>query len=158
MTSRTTQPRTTRVVLPRDMSPRTPAGGPLPVVSVLTPTWNRAEFLERVWDGLNEQSYRNFEWIVCDDGSNDDTEATLKRLCLKSNFPVSVITADRRVGKARMDNEAIAGARGEFIIWNASDDVLLPQALEKLITPCDSVPFEERDSYVGVTALCLDVE
>jgi hypothetical protein len=57
-----------------------------------------------------------------------------------------------------MDNEAVALARGEFIMWNDSDDVLVPDALEKLITAWNSIPMPERGSYIGVTALCSDTE
>jgi glycosyltransferase involved in cell wall biosynthesis len=130
--------------------------GERPLVSVLTPTWNRAKFLERVWRGLEKQSYENFEWIVCNDGSSDDTEVTLRQLLRNSRFPIFVISADRRVGKARMDNEAVAVARGHFIVWNDSDDVLVPGALEQLVDAWESIPRSERDRYVGITAFCSD--
>lgn len=125
-----------------------------PLISILTPTWNRAAYLDRVWNGLNSQTYTHFEWIVCDDGSTDDTEAKLSELIAKSTFPITVITASAHIGKARMDNEAIRHAQGEFIIWNDSDDYLLPQALEQLMATWNSIPEVERKDYVGVTALC----
>jgi glycosyltransferase involved in cell wall biosynthesis len=125
-----------------------------PLVSVLTPTWNRSSYLRRVWDGLNAQTYRNFEWIVADDGSTDDTAITLSELRAKSTFPVLIIRASVRIGKARMDNQAVAQARGEFILWNDSDDYLLPHAIERLVAVWESIPEERRSEFVGVTALC----
>lgn len=127
-----------------------------PLISVLTPTWNRANFLERVWKGLDSQTYRNFEWIVADDGSSDETASVVHELAGRSDFPVIFIQASVHVGKARMDNEAIMQAGGEFILWNDSDDYLLPFALEKLVTAWYSIPESERGDFVGVTALCAD--
>jgi glycosyltransferase involved in cell wall biosynthesis len=127
-----------------------------PLVSILTPTWNRGSYLERVWCGLRRQAYRQIEWIVADDGSTDDTAAVVRTLAAQSDFPVSFIQASIRIGKTRMDNEAIALARGEFIVWNDSDDYLLPEAIGKLMECWHSIPKSERNDYVGVTGLCAN--
>ena len=127
-----------------------------PLVSILTPTWNRAAFLDRVWSGLNSQTYRNIEWILADDGSTDDTAAKMLELREKSSFPVIIISASAHIGKSRMDNEAVAVARGDFILWNDSDDYLLPNAVDRLLGVWCSIPEAERDDFVGVTALCGD--
>lgn len=129
-----------------------------PLVSILTPTWNRAAYLERVWRGLDDQTYRHFEWIVCNDGSQDDTVAVVEALAAHSSFPVILVNADTRVGKARMDNEAVARARGEFILWNDSDDYLLPEALDRLVAAWSSIPMADRGGYMGITALCVDAQ
>ena len=120
----------------------------------MTPTWNRAAYLDRVWNGLNSQTYKHIEWIVANDGSSDETELIVRELAARSGFPVTLITASVHIGKARMDNESIAQARGEFILWNDSDDYLLPHAIEKLVATWNSIPEADRTDYVGVTALC----
>ena len=74
-----------------------------PLISVLTPTWNRANYLQRVWEGLCSQTYKDFEWIVANDGSTDETEATLRDLAERSNFPIIFINSSVHIGKARMD-------------------------------------------------------
>ncbi|MEO1903428.1 MAG: glycosyltransferase family 2 protein [Alcanivorax sp.] len=125
-----------------------------PVISVLTPTWNRASYLSQVWEGLNAQRFRNFEWIVANDGSQDETVEVVRALAQKSDFPVTLISASQRVGKSRIDNEAVSAAQGDFIIWCDSDDVLLPGALQILIDTWHSIPVAERDSFCGVSALC----
>lgn len=125
-----------------------------PLISILTPTWNRSDYLDRVWQGLNSQTYKNIEWIVCDDGSTDNTAAKLIELRGKSTFPVTIISASLHIGKSRMDNEAIAAVRGEFVLWNDSDDYLLPEAIEQLVACWFSIPSINRDDFVGVTALC----
>ena len=121
-----------------------------PLISVLTPTWNRASYLQKVWKGLSAQGFRNFEWIVANDGSQDDTVAVVKALAQKSDFPVTLISASQRVGKSRVDNEAVATARGDFILWCDSDDYLLPNALQTLLDTWNTIPAEERADFCGV--------
>lgn len=125
-----------------------------PLVSIWTPTWNRAALLERVWNGLNSQTYKHIEWIVGNDGSTDETADVINELASRSNFPVTVITASTRVGKARMDNEGVARARGEFIVECDSDDYLLPRAVEVLVDAWNSIPEVDREDYFGVFAWC----
>ena len=125
-----------------------------PLVSILTPTWNREKYLSSVWDGLDKQTNKSFEWIVANDGSDDDTVETVRTLAQKSDFPVTLINASTRIGKSRMDNEAVRCARGEFILWCDSDDVLLPNAVDKLLASWDSIPESQRKEFAGVTALC----
>ena len=123
-------------------------------ISVLTPTFNRACYLHRVWEGLRSQTVQHFEWILADDGSTDDTGSVARKLAEMSEFPVTLIQASTRVGKARIDNVAVATAQGDFILWCDSDDWLLPTAIECLLRAWNSIPESARDTYVGVTALC----
>lgn len=134
---------------------RSSGGSPAtPRVSVLTPTWNRAEYLLDVWKGLDSQSNRSFEWIVANDGSEDETIEVVSGLARKSSFPVTIINASTRIGKSRMDNEAVKKARGEFILWCDSDDILMPEAIQSLLQAWDSIAPEVRHDFAGVTALC----
>jgi glycosyltransferase involved in cell wall biosynthesis len=100
------------------------------------------------------QSYRDFEWVIANDGSDDETVKIVTELASRSDFPVTLIDASRRIGKSRMDNEAVAVARGDFILWCDSDDILMPNALEVLMTTWNSIPLNERNNFCGVTALC----
>jgi glycosyltransferase involved in cell wall biosynthesis len=127
-----------------------------PLVSILTPTWNRAVYLERVWQGLDDQVYRNIEWLVANDGSTDNTNDIIDELAIKSDFSVIFIDADMRIGKPRMDNELIKHANGEFLIWNDSDDFLLPNAINELVKLWCNIPYIRRHEYFGVMALCSD--
>ncbi len=125
-----------------------------PLVSVLTPAWNRSAYLGKVWAGLESQIYKNIEWIIANDGSTDDTKNVCNELQRKSRFPVTIIESNLRVGKPRMDNELIKAAKGDFIIWCDSDDYLLPGAIERLINVWESIPAADQASYIGLTALC----
>jgi glycosyltransferase involved in cell wall biosynthesis len=121
---------------------------------VLTPTWNRAEYLRDVWAGLDSQTVRCFEWVVANDGSSDETIEVVKELARQSDFPVTLTSASLRIGKSRMDNEAVKLAKGEFILWCDSDDILQPQALAVLLNTWDAIPRDKRTEFAGVTALC----
>jgi glycosyltransferase involved in cell wall biosynthesis len=127
-----------------------------PLVSILTPTWNRASYLERVWQGLNSQTYNNIEWLIANDGSSDNTRGVVEDLAKKSNFPITFIDADMRIGKPRMDNELIEHAKGYFLIWNDSDDYFLPDAINELIELWCNIPVTSRHDYFGVMGLCAD--
>lgn len=121
--------------------------------SILTPTWNREKYLHRVFDGLRKQTYSNFQWIVADDGSTDQTEKLIRIFAMEANFPITFIRADKHIGKIRMDNEAVRQAEGEFILWCDSDDWLLPNALQRLWEAWNTIPENCRNKYVGLTAL-----
>ena len=51
-------------------------------ITVFTPTYNRAYIIETLYQSLRRQTYRNFEWLVVDDGSVDDTQGLIRRRCL----------------------------------------------------------------------------
>lgn len=125
-----------------------------PRISVITPCWNRGSLLKRVWDSLAQQTYTNFEWIVGNDGSTDNTNELVALLAHQSSFPVTLVTSSCRVGKSRIDNEAVKVCKGEFIIWCDSDDCFTSNALEFLINTWDSIPCDQQNQFCGVTALC----
>src|SRR3546814_8374382 len=56
--------------------------------TVVTPTYNRAHTLERVYSSLREQSFQDFEWVIVDDGSTDNTRAMVMGWQQEANFPI----------------------------------------------------------------------
>lgn len=57
-------------------------------ISVLTPTYNRCDLLPRLYGSLCRSTYKDFEWIIMDDGSTDDTKNVVRELSEKSPFPI----------------------------------------------------------------------
>ena len=57
-------------------------------ISVITPTYNRANVLHRVYDSLIHQTYREFEWIIVDDGSEDNTKAVVNQFVQEADFDI----------------------------------------------------------------------
>ena len=96
-----------------------------PLVSVILPTYNRCDFLAQSIRSVLDQTYRNFELIVVDDGSTDATEELVKSLPVPVRY---VCQANRGVAAAR--NRGLAEAQGELIAFQDSDDLWHPPKLD----------------------------
>ena len=95
----------------------------MPTVSVVIPTHNRAGFLREAIDSVLAQQFRDFELIVVDDGSTDETPQLLE------SYPnINVVRQDRR-GVSAARNSGIGAASGPFVAFLDSDDLWLPQKL-----------------------------
>lgn len=103
----------------------------MPLISVLTPTYNRARTLPRLVESLSAQGFRDFEWLVVDDGSTDDTASVLEDLTRSAAFPIRVIRT-LNGGKHRALNRGIPEARGDWVYIVDSDDYLPVKALERI--------------------------
>jgi len=100
-----------------------------PTVSVVVPTFNRAKEVGRCLDSLVAQTFKDFEVLVCDDGSVDGTGDVVRRYSDRLNLTYK--WSENFGGPARPRNIGVALARGEFIAFLDSDDWWLPQKLEK---------------------------
>jgi len=93
-------------------------------VSVVIPTYNRAGFVTRAIDSALAQTYRDFEIVVVDDGSTDDTERILRAYGDRIRY-----LRQENAGVSRARNAGIAAARGEWIAFLDSDDEWLSEKL-----------------------------
>lgn len=123
--------------------------------TVFTPTYNRAHTLHRVYDSLCEQTFRNFEWLVIDDGSTDGTAALIARWADIADFPIRYFRQENS-GKHIAYNRAVATARGVLFAPLDSDDALLPDALERIAHYWNAIPEAERQGFSGIGGLCCD--
>jgi glycosyltransferase involved in cell wall biosynthesis len=126
------------------------------LISVVTPSYNRAHTLIRLFESLEMQGGVPLEWVVVDDGSTDATASLLSDLQRHAAFPVRVY-AQENSGRHVALNYGIREARGEFIMLMDSDDWLAVEGLPKLMRHWDAVPHEQKDSFAGVTGLCADM-
>jgi glycosyltransferase involved in cell wall biosynthesis len=120
--------------------------------SIITATYNRAHLLERVFRSLEEQSFRDFEWIVVDDQSTDGTAEAVRKMAAAASFPVHYLR-QQNGGKLVAVNRAIQTAKGYFLGVQDDDDWYLPNALERCWTRWQEIPEENRNQYVGLAAL-----
>lgn len=121
--------------------------------TVLTPTYNRAHTLERAYQSLCLQSYQDFEWLVIDDGSTDNTRERVLAWQQEANFPI-VYQWQANQHKKTAFNHGVRLAQGELIVALDSDDTLEPNALEQMAAVWRDIPQVQRHNYVAVTGLC----
>jgi glycosyltransferase involved in cell wall biosynthesis len=100
------------------------------IVSVIIPTFNRAEYAVEAVESVFAQTFTDFEVIVIDDGSTDGTR---ERLASFRDFPNFQYSYQVNAGRSTARNQGIAKARGEFLLFLDSDDRLLPNALADLL-------------------------
>lgn len=98
------------------------------MITVLTPTFNRAHTLRRLFDSLLQQTDKRFEWLVIDDGSTDETGNLVRELATGADFKVRYI-AQENGGKHVAINTGAALAEAEWIFIVDSDDALTPDAI-----------------------------
>lgn len=99
------------------------------MITVLTPTFNRAHTLSRVFDSLRAQSVKSFEWLVIDDGSTDDTSQLIERLS-QSHAVNTRYFFQANAGKHVAINSGVQQALGNWILILDSDDALTEDAIE----------------------------
>lgn len=128
-----------------------------PRISVLTPTYQRAHTLPRAYESLRAQTYRDFEWVVVDDGSSDGTGALVAGWAAEADFPVRYV-AQPNAGKHAALNRGVAEVQGELTGVLDSDDWYVPEALERLVHHWDAIPEAEREGFANVEGRSQDTE
>jgi glycosyltransferase involved in cell wall biosynthesis len=120
--------------------------------TIFTPTYNRANLIHRVFESLTSQSYKNFEWIVLDDGSTDNTHEVLLDFQKNSKLEIKIIKRENK-GKVFSINEALDHASGELFVCFDSDDWCEPDALNRLAEIWNSLTVDEKLNYSGISCL-----
>ena len=122
--------------------------------SVITPTYNRAHTLERVYRSLQEQSFQDFEWVVVDDGSTDTTRTLVQGWQQQASFPICYVWQPNQHKKTAFNN-GVRHARGEWLVAIDSDDELDPNALYHMAGVWEQIPPDLRTRTVAITGLCM---
>lgn len=98
------------------------------IVSIFTPTYNRQTYLPRLYNSLLTQNDKNFEWIVIDDNSTDDTEKLIHSYIKEKKIKIIYLKQEHG-GKHRAFNKAIQVAHGEMFFIVDSDDYITNDAV-----------------------------
>lgn len=116
-------------------------------LTVFTPTYNRAYIIENLYRSLQRQTCHDFEWLVVDDGSSDNTEELFRAWQQEENlFPIRYFRQENG-GKHRAINKGLELARGELFFTVDSDDYLTDDAVEKVLRWATELPKGEK--YCG---------
>lgn len=127
------------------------------LITVFTPTYNRVNLLLRLYDSLKSQTFQDFEWIIVDDGSTDDTEDVVKEWLQPEGwennlYPIGGIKGGFRYfkqpngGKHRAINRGAKEARGELFFIADSDDYLPDDSLAKVAEKYEKI---KNDKSIG---------
>ncbi|MFX0208318.1 MAG: glycosyltransferase family 2 protein [Candidatus Hodarchaeota archaeon] len=111
----------------------------MPKVSVVTPSYNHADFLSERASSILAQTFDDIEWIIIDDCSTDDSGAILKRLT-EHDPRVKLLFNDTNMGMAATTKRAIELSSGKYIYRAESDDTCHPRFLERMVQVLDSNP------------------
>ena len=123
--------------------------------TVFTPTYNRAHTLHRVYESLKAQTFEDFEWLIVDDGSTDETNRLVEQWQKDAWFPIRYVYQENK-GKHAAFNHGVRIANGELFLTLDSDDACTPESLERFKYHWDSIPPDRREGFSAVTGLCKD--
>ena len=112
-----------------------------PLVSVIIPTYNRADLIGHTLESVINQSYRNLEIIVIDDGSVDNTEEVVKAI---GDSRIRYIRHQTNCGGSTARNTGVEAARGEYIAFLDSDDIWVPNKIQLQLASIQMHPHSER--------------
>ncbi len=112
----------------------------IPTVSVIIPCYMQAEFLAEAMASLLQQTFADWEALIVDDGSPDDTTEVAQTIALANPSRRISILATRNGGVARARNRAVAAARGRFILPLDADDQIAPTMLERCVDTLELHP------------------
>ena len=126
-----------------------------PLISIVTPVFNRRRTIKRTMKSVAEQSFRDFEFIIVDDGSEEQIDDIVQPFMDNVDFPVLFIKKENG-GVHTARNAGVKASRGEYLFFLDSDDEIAPNALSEYVEAWASIPAGKKDEYREVLALCVD--
>lgn len=120
------------------------------MLTIFTPTYNRAFSLPRLYNSLLRQTSKDFEWLVIDDGSSDSTESLFDGWLSDAKIRIRYYKIENG-GKQRAINKALDLAKGEYFFIVDSDDFIEEYAVEWILDEFGKLPKEDR--YIGISGL-----
>lgn len=124
-----------------------------PTFTIFIPTYNRVHLLPRAFASIESQTFKDFDVLIVDDGSNDDTQQTVSAWSQRVDFSVQYIKQENQ-GKPAAHNAALNHAYGYFTVILDSDDMLASNALQQLHYHWRAIPDNEKPHFAGVEGLC----
>lgn len=123
------------------------------IFTVFTATYNRAYKIHGVYESLKKQTFKNFEWLIIDDGSTDNTQELIEKWIEEAEFPIRYFKKENG-GKHTAYNFGVPKAQGQLLLTLDSDDSCVPEALQVFYDTWESI--DNKEEFSGVTAHCFD--
>lgn len=120
-----------------------------PLISIITPAYNCASTIEDTFSSIQSQTYKNWEWIIVNDCSTDNTLKVIEKIA-NTDHRVHIINLGMNTGAAVARNKGIEFAKGRFIAFVDADDLWKPEKLEHQIKFMmdNSYSFSYTDYYI----------
>lgn len=103
----------------------------MPEVSIITPVFNSSKFLEQTIDSVFSQTFSDWEWMITDDSSSDDSVEMIQKL---NDRRIKLIIAEKNGGAGHARNLSLEKASGRFITFLDADDFWEPNFLEEMVS------------------------
>lgn len=113
------------------------------MITILTPTYNRGYILHQAYQSLLLQKNKDFEWLIIDDGSTDNTKEVVREFVKENKITIRYYLK-KNGGKHTAVNEGVKKAKGEYILILDSDDLLTKDATEKIKKYCKKYENNEK--------------
>ena len=123
-------------------------------ITIHTATFNRGYILGKAYESLKNQTCKDFEWIITDDGSTDGTSELVARWKTEDNGFDIIYNPLPHVGIPRALNSGISKARTEWFLMLDSDDSLLPETVEKVTGWLAEIEQLPEDMKIGGVGFC----
>lgn len=101
------------------------------LISIIVPVYNAGPYIEKTIAMVRAQSYQNWELILVDDCSLDDSRVRIEEIIAKGNEDIYLIKKNVNEGAAKARNTGLTAAKGRYIAFLDADDVWMPDKLEK---------------------------
>ena len=121
-----------------------------PFITIFTPTYNRGYVINKLYDSLLKQTIKDFEWIVIDDGSKDNTKELMEEIKNEGLIQLNYINKENE-GKYKAINEALELAQGELFMIVDSDDYLTDDAIFQIREYYQQI--RGKENFIGVVGL-----
>lgn len=119
-------------------------------LTIFTPSYNRAYIIGNLYESLKAQTSKNFEWLIVDDGSTDNTKELIESFIADKNDFIIRYYFQKNGGKHRATNKGVSLAEGDLFMVVDSDDTLTSDAVEKIYSWFSQIP--ENGKFAGVVA------
>ena len=124
--------------------------------TVFTPCYNSEKFIFRVFDSLMNQTFKNYEWLVINDCSTDNTAQIIEEYISKADFDIQFFNLTKNQMLTKNYNLAIKNANGEFFMPLGHDDALRSNALQTFLNYWEKIPEADKNHFSGVSCTCID--
>ncbi len=122
--------------------------------TIFVPVYNAEKTIRKVFESIEKQTFIDFEVIVINDGSKDNSHGVITEILDRFKFPITYHNNEKNLNKMGILFQAIEESKGEFFVIHDADDECFPNALEIFNEQYNSIPENLKPKIGGVTCRC----